>query len=203
MKIFKAVNTKNTFINTKSLKNDLEKISENFYFNNNDYDILISFEDLVKILDDKIFLYNFFPISLKKCLLKICLNSSFIDKNFEKNPIIYFVDYEINKIYYLEFYIGTENLYLYSYDFSFDNKKYKNKYIENIKIVNDSNKYSFDDMIQYIIEKKEDYIYNLIFDNNTKWYKEKIYLSNIDEIDSIKNPDSYFNNIKDILYSCK
>ena len=200
MKIFNFLNTKNTLINTKSLKNDLEKIGENQYFNNNEYDTLKSFDNLIKILNEKI-LYNFFSVSLKKCLLKICLNTSFINKNFEKNPIIYFVDYEINKIYYLEFYIGTENVYLYSYDFCFDNKKYKNEYIENINF----NNYSFIDINKYIFEKKQEYIYNLIFDSNTKWNKEKlkIYISNIDEMDSVNNPNKYFNYIKDILYSSK
>ena len=99
-----------------------------------------------------------------------------------KNPIMYFEEEGYDRLHYFKFFPETEKVEHGIFTFDFDREYYEKKFIEKRL-----NKWFCDKnniMYKYVNEKREEYIYNLINDNNIEWY-----IYNLDYKD--KDPKKY------------
>jgi hypothetical protein len=148
-----------------------------FYFKNEDtFDNIVSLEDLsIHLHTKKLFGYLTNPTC--EILSKICLNTEFTDNDNLSQPIMYFEEEGWDRIHYLKFNIGTENIEWCSYAFDFDTEHYENKIKEEIErkqtcFVKIKKIVSKDmDLCELIDKKKNEYVYNLIYDKATHWRK--------------------------------
>ena len=181
--LLKVLNCKNTKINWNNFKDGLFEIMKDvdnyFYFDNEDtFDNIVSLEDLANHLHDKK-LFGYLTNPTCQILCKICLNTEFTDSDNLELPIMYFEEEGWDRIHYLKFNIGSEDIEWCSYAFDFDNEHYENKIKEEIsnkktrcidKIKTIVNK-GIDDIWELVDKKRNEYVYNLIYDRATNWKK--------------------------------
>ena len=179
--LLKVLNCKNTIINWNNFKDvlfELTKDTDNYiYFNNIDtFDNIVSLEDLANHLHAKK-LFGYLTNPTCEILSLICLNSVFTDKDNLGSPIMYFEEGGWDRIHYLKFNIGTEDIEWCSYAFDFDSECYENKIKEEIEnkrnfIEKIKNKIFDKDIVDYwslVVGKKNEYMHNLIYDKSTNW----------------------------------
>jgi len=216
---------------------DYEKLSE--ILNNIDCDYLSSltddkdfygkpfkkletFEDYANRLDDRCLCGYLTPGTIEK----LCKSGLYMKNENNNNPIMYFEEEGWERLHYFKFFPGTEKVEHGTYAFNFNEKYYEEKYdkqnssfLENVKTK--ILKSSFDEKKwDYISERKNDYMLNLIYDESTNWkkyllnynkkysekYSEKDYklstyltLCGLRHEDIINNPEKY----KDLLKELK
>lgn len=181
--LLKVLNCKNTRINWNNFKDKLFEIMKDkdnyFYFNNEEtFDNIVSLEDLaIHLRYKKLFGYLTNPTC--EILSKICLNTEFTDSDNLSQPIMYFEEEGWDRLHYLKFNIGSEDIEWCSYAFDFDTEHYENK----IKEEFERKQSCFDkikkivskdmDLCELIDKRKNEYVYNLIHDKATHWRKHK------------------------------
>ena len=173
-------NCKNTKINFDSFRKDFEEQVENVCSFEKDTNYGLFDED-IKTLEDYAnyknnhkFIQYLTPITIKTlCLLS--LNTVFTDETISKeNPRMYFEYEGWDQIYFLEFELGTENIYQGCKSFNFDNdlmyEILKTEQRED-KIESDNDEIESEN---YIYECKRNYMLCLILDKFTKWERCKL-----------------------------
>lgn len=210
--LIKVINGKNTIVNWNAIEN--ENIKCNYFYFDKD-EVGTSLEDYANFLHDKR-LFGYLIPSYMYALCRVCANTKFInDEN--KNTIMYFEEEGWDRLHYLEFKVGTEDVNWGSIAFNFDTEYYENKYKEKFeqniknKLTNIFNKKEYNSNLEdYIYEKTEErrkeYFHNLIFDDLRKWnitkldYNKKetdskilLYMTimGIRQEDVVKNPEKY------------
>lgn len=195
-----TLNCKNTIIDIKKV---LDFISNKDNYQHDDWDYasidendikefkIVSLEDYAKSKHDRKFIQYLTPNSIKT--LQIISKYTTSTNEIDKNPKIFYEYEGWDELYYIEFVLGTEKIYLgyYAFDFDEQNDEYKNS-IKEIYTEERFKKLSFSekqadsewgnttDYEEYIdgiiFKKKNEYIYNLCKDKNTKWeFSELIY----------------------------
>lgn len=133
-----------------------------------------NFEDYANRLDDCCLCGYLTPGTIEKlCKSSLCMKN---DNN--KNPVMYFEEEGWERLHYFKFFPGSEKVEHGTYAFNFDEGYYNEKYeklnssiLDNIKskILKSS---EFDEKKwEYVSEKRNEYILNLIYDESTNWHK--------------------------------
>lgn len=208
--ILRILNCKNTNIDWNTvLKNYPDICNEYGYSDKNTHNIKSLYDFACKLDDTKLF--GYLCNKLIKLLCKICLHTSYTNE-FELNktlPRMYFEEEGWDRIHFLEFHCGTEEIIWGSYAFNFmHNKWIKRLYMNKQKNENDEyndieyfeSKYeeyndkeidislydnNYDILDQESREKYKDYVLNLVHDKFTNWktnklnYEKSEYTSNV------------------------
>ena len=128
-----------------------------------------SLQDFANFLNNKK-IFGYLTNSYIKSLQKICLYTKFVGETKLK-PKMFFEESGRGKIHFLEFNIGTEEITWGIYNFDFDIEKYAKEI--NIEWKKDSD--PVDDFVyENVLKKRDEYIYNLIYDKNTNWNIKKL-----------------------------
>ena len=161
------------------------------------YKKLENFEDYANRLNDRCLCGYLNSSTIERlCKSGLCM------KNENNNPIMYFEEEGWDRIHYFKFFPGTEEVEHGTYAFNFDEEYYSEKYdklnsgiLNNLKLKFSNKSYDFDEKkYEYVIEKKNEYMLNLIYDESTNWHK---YLLNYN-----KKPSDTDNNLGIYLTLC-
>lgn len=176
---------KETRIDFEKLKEELNKIDTEkeldpyylYYLTLDDGKIkdIENFEDYANRIDGNKFCGYLTPGTVKK----LCKSGKCMTAGAYINPIMYFEEEGWDRLHYFKFFPGTETVEHGVYAFNFDEELYENKFNEKLppfkKVIKElENKFKIDDtidddMYEYVTEKREDYITNLINDTSTNW----------------------------------
>lgn len=171
--LLKVILGMKTKIDDKKLVEELENIEDGYLYSlvGEDGSCPTNFEDYANRLDDKK-LCGYLNNGTVKQLCKSGLCMSI--ENGE-NPIMYFDEEGWDRLHYFKFFPGTENVEHGSYAFDFDETYFEQKY----KDLNEE--FDEEKMYDYVIDKRKDYILNLINDKNIKWRITQLTYTDEDE----------------------
>lgn len=166
-------NGKEILIDFKKLIEELNSIDCNYLsiltisgeYLGNIYEDIKNFEDYANRLDGDVlcgYLTN--GVIKKLCKSGLCMKSK-----DSKYPIMYLEEEGWDRLHYFKFFPGTEKVEYGSFAFNFYEENYINKY-KNLKKI-DKIEDNDDLYYEYIREKREDYIFNIINDESTNWNK--------------------------------
>jgi hypothetical protein len=169
---------KETRIDFEKLKQELNKIDtekelDPYYLRCLGQDIE-NFEDYANRIDGDKFCGYLTAGTVKK----LCKSGRCMTAGANINPIMYFEEEGWDRLHYFKFFPGTETVEHGVHAFNFDEELYENKFNKNLpafkKVINElKNKFKIDDndddMHEYVTEKRDDYITNLINDTSTNW----------------------------------
>lgn len=204
--LLKVING-NIKLNIEKLREECNEIDKE-YKDNNCYMWYIFEEDGINCDTPKIETFEDFANRVaghKLCgylipsyLKKLCRVAMNLVKKEDQNPVMYLEEEGWDRLHYFKFFPETEKVEWGIYEFNFNEKYFEDKYKEN----NIKDK----DIYDYVDEKRNDYIQNIINDENTKWsisyvdYKKEqkedktlllLTLMGIRPNDFLKNPQKY------------
>lgn len=198
-----AFNCKHTKINIDKLKEAVKEVNDSkIYSSSDDYwDYAMIYEDDKEITtltleeyadmkDGHKFVQYLTPRCVKTLML-ISLYTEFTEEaESEENPKIYYEYEGWDELYYIEFELGTENVYYGYKAFNFDDdfifNMIKTKMEDDLKREKEKAKKNFIRYLQFRKEVKEDDIYNavsesrdsyilgLVLDKFTEWRRRKM-----------------------------
>ena len=178
--LLKILNCDNTKINWEIVMKEIEKINKestkddtNYLYYNlpDDVNTIKNLANFSKHLNNhKVF--GYLTNSYIKSLKQICKNTERILEDKE-NPKMFFEEEGWNRIHYLEFELGTENIIYGSYTYNFDTEYYIKIFEEEIKNKKQLNCIK-EDPYELALAKEKEYINNLIYDKSTNWQIKKL-----------------------------
>jgi hypothetical protein len=191
--LLKVINGDFTIIDWKSILPIINSSENNyFYIDENECSEVVSMTDLSNFLNDRK-LFGYLTNGYIKSLCKISLHTKFIndidnEENIDiihniKYPKMYFEEEGWDRIHYLEFHPGTENISWGSYAFDMNEneleKSLVNEYklIHNIELTQEHDDYEIK-IYDEIRKRKKEYMLNLINDKFTNWNIKKLDYSN-------------------------
>ena len=171
--LLKIINGDNTIIDWKLIIPEINFHNNQFYIDIDDSSKISSITDLSDYLNDTK-LFGYLNNNYIKSLCKISLHTKFIDntKDITKYPKMYFEEEGWDRIHFLEFHPGYEDVYWGSYAFDINYHEMEES-IKIIKKITDEQK-----IYEEINLKKKEYMLNLINDKFTNWTIKKFQYSN-------------------------
>jgi len=167
-----TINCENTNINWEEFNNAIANIKDDHYFYPEETPG--NLEELAKILNGRK-LFGYLTCGYIKILHKLSLFTS-TTENLKKNPTWYFEEEGWNRIHYLEFNLGKEEVIHGSFAFDINETYFNNilekEWEEKNLALTESDKEDW--FIDKMCEKQKDYMMNLIADRGTNWNISKL-----------------------------
>lgn len=172
----------------------LEFIPNKDNYTHNDWDYacfdeeefkIFSLEDYAKSKHDRKFIQYLTSNSIKTLQIISKYTTSKIE--IDNNPKIFYEFEGWNELYYIEFILGTEKIYLGYYVFDFDEnddsikeiyteERFKTLSEKQIELEAKYNTSNYEEYIYGVIsKKKDDYMFNLCKDSNTKFEIKELF----------------------------
>jgi len=188
--LLKVINGDFTIIDWESILPNINSLEDNyFYINEYECSNVVSMTDLSNFLDDTK-LFGYLTNGSIKSLCKISLHTKFINgvDNTDnitniKYPKMYFEEEGWDRIHFLEFHPGTEDILWGSYAFDMNENELEKSLVSEYKLIHNielTQKHDdFETKIYDEIRKrKKEYMLNLINDKFTHWNIKKLDYSN-------------------------